>query len=121
MRFSIYIFISFALLLLGCTFIPPLTGKRIDSDRVVNGIYQGSYRSGPVKVVARVNIKDGRIIKIELLEHTTWKGKLAESIIPDRIIQKQSTKVDAVSGATISSRVIMNAVQHAINKATQNI
>ena len=120
-QFSIVIFLSVAFLLWGCTFIPPLGGKRVDSDHISDGIYEGSYRSGPVKVVASVNIKNGRIIKIKLLKHTTWKGKPAETIIPNRIIQKQSTRVDAVSGATISSRVIMNAVQDAINKASKNI
>jgi uncharacterized protein with FMN-binding domain len=38
----------------------------------------------------------------------------------ERIIAQQSTRVDAVSGATNSSRVIMNAVQRAIEKAYQN-
>ena len=45
------------------------------------------------------------------------RGKKAELIIPGRIIEKQSTDVDAVSGATNSSHVIMNAVQKAIEKA----
>ena len=120
-RRFIVIFLLLVFLLSGCTFIPPLIGKRLDGEHLADGIYEGRYRSGPVKVVACVNIKNGRIIKIELLKHATWKGKLAETIIPDRIIQNQSTRVDAVSGATISSRVIMNAVQNAINKATQKI
>ncbi len=40
--------------------------------------------------------------------------------ILERIIETQSTRVDVVSGATNSSRVIMNAVQKAIEKAYQN-
>ena len=46
-----------------------------------------------------------------------WKGVLAEGTISNRIIETQSTKVDAVSGATIGSVAIMNAVQDAIQKA----
>jgi fumarate reductase flavoprotein subunit len=38
-------------------------------------------------------------------------------IIPNRIIEKQSTKVDSVSGATLSSVAIMNAVEDAVKKA----
>jgi len=52
-----------------------------------------------------------------LLEHRTWKGRAAENFIPHRIIDKQSTKVDSVSGATVSSTVIMNAVDDAIQLA----
>jgi uncharacterized protein with FMN-binding domain len=83
----------------------------------VDGVYEGSYRSGPVKARVRVSIEDQRIFNIELLEHRTWKGKEAEAIIPDRIVQELSTEVNVVSGATRSSRVIMNAVQNAVDKA----
>ncbi|MBE9570731.1 MAG: FMN-binding protein, partial [Proteobacteria bacterium] len=38
-------------------------------------------------------------------------------VIPGRIVSEQSTVVDAVTGATNSSRVIMNAVQRAVEKA----
>ena len=51
------------------------------------------------------------------MEHRTWKGGAAEGIIPHRIIETQSTKVDAVSGATTSSVAIMNAVEDAVRKA----
>ena len=54
---------------------------------------------------------------IELLKHRTWRGGAAAKAIPNRIIQAQSTKVDAVTGATISSRAIMKAVQDAVGKA----
>jgi uncharacterized protein with FMN-binding domain len=46
-------------------------------------------------------------------------GGPAEEIIPARIIEKQSTNVDAVSGATMSSDAIMNAVQLAIERASK--
>ena len=103
----------------GQAFTPPLIGKKIDKENIKDGIYEGHYKSGPVKVVAKVNIEKQRIAKIELLSHRTWKGKKAEKIIPNWIIEEQSTKVDAVSGATISSRVIMNAVQNAIDNANR--
>jgi uncharacterized protein with FMN-binding domain len=47
----------------------------------------------------------------------SWKGDKANDIIPQRIIAEQSTAVDAVSGATNSSRVIINGVQKALEKA----
>jgi uncharacterized protein with FMN-binding domain len=45
------------------------------------------------------------------------RGVKADPIIQERIIESQSTNVDAVSGATNSSYVIMNAVQKAVEKA----
>ncbi|GAK56987.1 hypothetical protein U27_03951 [Candidatus Vecturithrix granuli] len=44
-----------------------------------------------------------------------------EPIIPQRIIENQSTAVDSVTGATNSSTVIMNAVQNALEKAYGNV
>lgn len=101
----------------GCATTPPVTTGKVDHPRLVDGVYEGSYRSGPVKARVRVSIEDQRISNIQLIEHSTWKGKEAEAIIPDRIVQGQSTEVNVVSGATRSSRVIMNAVQNAVDKA----
>ena len=94
-----------------------IVGGPIPPDSLKNGIYEGKANNGPVKVIAKVTIQNRRITKIDLLEHRTWKGKAAEKIIPDKIIDEQSTRVDAVSGATFSSRAIMNAVEAAVRQA----
>ena len=111
--------------LINCTFLWGCAGTRvigapIDHANLENGTYQGSFRGGPNKALVKVTIKDNHISNVEIVEHQAWKGKKAEKIIVERIIANQSTKVDAVSGATNSSRVIMNAVQNAIEKAYRN-
>jgi uncharacterized protein with FMN-binding domain len=105
-------------LLVGCKTIDvELVGGPLQTESFIDGIYEGTSKGGPVKVVAKVSIQGKRITNIELLEHRTLKGRAAEKIIPDRIIKEQSTKVDAVTSATVSSRVIMNAVEDAVRKA----
>jgi uncharacterized protein with FMN-binding domain len=82
-----------------------------------DGVYEGRYSSWPNSAMVRVSVKDGRITDIVIVRHVaSWIGKKAEPVIPVRIIEAQSTRVDAVSGATNSSRVIMNAVQDALDK-----
>jgi uncharacterized protein with FMN-binding domain len=103
--------------LIGCATTPKVPTGKVDHQNLTDGIYEGSYRRGPMKARVKVTIENQRISSIDLLEHDTWKGKEAEKIIPDRIIQEQSTEVNAVSGATMSSHVIMNAVQNAVDKA----
>jgi uncharacterized protein with FMN-binding domain len=98
--------------------MPLLTGP-VNNEKLTDGVYEGSYKAGPNKALVRVTIKDGKLVEIQIVKHRAWKGKKAESIIPRRIIENQSTKVDVVTGATNSSRVIMNAVQRAIEKACQ--
>lgn len=85
--------------------------------RMVDGAYQGAATKGPVKAVVEVTVKGGRIAEIELLHHRRWRGGIAEKTIPERIVAAQSTRVDAVTGATVSSDAIMQAVQNAVSKA----
>ena len=106
-------------MLLGCA-QTPVIGEPVDHARLKDGTYEGSYRGGPNKASVQVTIRDNNIVNIEILQHQAWRGKKAETAIVERIIAHQSTKVDAVSGATNSSRVIMNAVQNAIEKAYPN-
>ena len=103
----------------GCATTPPVPTGKVDHQKLVDGTYEGSYRRGPMKARVKIIIENQRISSIDLLEHDTWKGKEAEKTIPDRIIQEQSTEVNTVSGATMSSRVIMNAVQNAVDKAKE--
>ena len=117
---TFYLIVFAACLILssaGCQ-IAPLMGTPVVSEGLKDGVYEGKYRKGINKAVVKVTITDGRIAEIELVKHTaSCIGKKANEIIPQRIVEQQSTRIDAVSGATNSSRVIMNAVQMAIEKA----
>ena len=93
-------------------------GKPINRN-LKDGVYEGIYRGGPNKAFVKVTIKNSKIVDIRIIEHRAWKGKKVESVIQKRIIENQSTDIDAVSGATNSSIVIMNAVQKAVEKAYQ--
>lgn len=112
--FPISVFISS--LFLACSTTPRI-GHDIQYDKLIDGIYEGSFKGGLNSANVKVTIKDQKIVHIEIIKHDAWKGKKAEPIIPKRIIEKQSTNVDAVTGATNSSHVIMNAVQKAVEKA----
>jgi uncharacterized protein with FMN-binding domain len=100
----------------GCSTTELNTGY-VPSSGLKDGVYEGSAVNGPVKVVVSVMIEDQMIRNITLAQHRTWRGGEAGEIIPIRILKKQSTDVDVVSGATMSSVAIMNAVQDAVNKS----
>ncbi|MBN1780869.1 FMN-binding protein [bacterium] len=94
-----------------------VSGGPVDPETLTDGIYEGAYSHGPNSAHVRVTILNGKITAVELLEHDAWKGHKADDVIPGRIVENQSTAVDAVSGATNSSHVIMNAVEDAVQKA----
>jgi len=68
-----------------------------------------------------VTIEKGRIAHIRVIKHKHGPDKkyCADEIV-QRILKAQSTAVDAVTGATVSSRVITGAVQDALNKAVRS-
>jgi len=122
--FGLQIFAGIVFLICGTLFFScaptPVIGGPVDPAKFADGTYKGSYRGGPNKAIVEVTINNNSIVNIKIIQHQAWKGKKAEETIVERIIARQSTRVDAVSGATNSSRVIMNAVQLAIEKAYAN-
>ncbi|HBC32160.1 MAG TPA: flavocytochrome c [Clostridiales bacterium] len=87
------------------------------------GIKSGTYEVEGVgfggKMSVKVTIKDGKIDDIEVLKdyETPGTGKIAMKLVSDRIIEGQSTNVEAVSGATISSAGLMAMVRKALEEA----
>lgn len=86
---------------------------KLDLTQIADGEYTGSYKIFPVNVSVKVSVKDGAIKQIELLEHFNGKGASAEKITED-IIEKQSLQLDCVTGATVSSKTILKAVEDAL-------
>lgn len=87
--------------------------ENVELSQIQNGEYIGEYSVGYVYAKVKVTIKEHRIENISLLEHGNEHGAPAETVVKD-MVQKQSVKVDAVSGATNSSKVIMKAVEQAL-------
>lgn len=92
-----------------------------DQAKYNDGTYegQGSGKNPGIKV--SVTVKDGKISAITILSSNDDRRFFneAESVIPKSIIDAQSTDVDTVSGATLSSNGIIMAVEDALLKATQ--
>jgi uncharacterized protein with FMN-binding domain len=56
-------------------------------------------------------------MQYEMLQNQKESQGQGAEIIPEKVIEAQSLKVDSVSGATYSSKVILKAIQDAILKA----
>jgi uncharacterized protein with FMN-binding domain len=90
----------------------------VDLTKIQDGIYIGSYKAFPVSAEVKVVISNHRISKIELIKHINGQGALAE-VIPEKVVKAQSLKVDIVSGATYSSKVILKAIETALTSGTK--
>ena len=71
------------------------------------------------KIVVRVTYADGTIQDVEVLEQneTPEFGGAALEELPGKVVEANSTDIDGVTGATITSKAFLAAVQNAIAKA----
>ena len=78
---------------------------------------QGQGRNGAV--VVEMTVKSGHIADVKVVKHSETAGisDAALARIPGEIVQAQSTGVDAVTGATMTSNGIKGAVANAIRAA----
>lgn len=80
---------------------------------IQDGDYIGEYSIAPVHVKVEVLVSNHQITNIAILQHDNGLGSKAESIVND-VVKEQSLDVDAVSGATVSSKCILKAIENAI-------
>lgn len=86
-----------------------------DLSKVEDGIYREKVETMLVKAEVEVSVKNHKIISISIIKHENGKGKPAEAIV-DAIVKDNSTDVELIAGATMSSLVIRAAVIDAVNK-----
>ena len=86
-----------------------------DLSKVEDGTYKGKVETMLVKVELEVSVKNHKIISISIIKHENGKGKPAEAIV-DAIVKDNSTDVELIAGATMSSLVIRAAVIDAVTK-----
>lgn len=89
------------------------TIANVDLGKLADGEYFGKYTVLPVIVEVKVTIKDSMIDKVQLLRHDNGQGRTAERIVED-VIAQQKVGVDIIAGATYSSKVILKAIENAL-------
>ncbi len=84
-----------------------------------DGTYSGKSEGVHGAIEVNVEINHGKIEKVNIVseEETEGVSDLALVEIPKAIVEKQSTEVDDVAGASISSKAIKDAVNVALNLA----
>ena len=97
------------------------------------GTYEGSANGQNGKVVVKVTVTDKAIESIEVTEQQEtpgigapltdegYEGTTPIAVIPKAIVDNQTLEVDSVSGATITSYAVKNAVKNALKEAGANV
>lgn len=118
---TILLLLLFAAMFTGCSSmarsaIAKLHNETIDMSLVKDGTWKGSSDCGPVSVEVEVTVSHSIIERVTLLRHDCGLGHKADGIVDD-MKEHNSWDVDAVSGATVSSEAIKNAVNSALRNA----
>ncbi|MBP5329673.1 MAG: FMN-binding protein [Spirochaetaceae bacterium] len=92
-----------------------LENAAINMNNIADGVYSGHSELGPVSVDVEVHVTDHKLAKVDLVQHTCGLGRPAEAIT-EKMVEQNTFDVDAVSGATVSSEVIKNAVNKALRQ-----
>ncbi|BBF45441.1 fumarate reductase flavoprotein subunit [Lachnospiraceae bacterium KM106-2] len=85
-----------------------------------DGTYTGTSDKGQhAGLKVEVTVKDSKIAEVKVTENQETEGIGSKAIdeLPSKIVEKQSTDVDAVSGATKTSDAIKEAVDNALAEA----
>lgn len=119
-----YILISIVMLFAIYIFLPilpviPKTKILGTIGDIKNGTYIGDSSGFGGKIEIEIYVHENKIIKIIVDKHNETSGYFEEvfKIISREIVEEQNINVDSVSGATVSSRGMINAVRDAVSKA----
>lgn len=86
---------------------------------IEDGVYEGIGDGFKGEMTVEVTIENEMITNISVIDHKDdykWFNR-ANNIIPDSIVESQSTDTDVVSGATYSSQGIIEATKDALQSA----
>jgi uncharacterized protein with FMN-binding domain len=106
------------------------TISEVDFKDLHDGVYTGEYKGTKDSlrnVKVQVTVSSGAVSEIKVIggalanEKQTAEVRKGQSIndLLDRVIKSQSLQVDVISGATISSRVHLKAVENALEQASE--
>ena len=96
-----------------------VTAVRLSAGNICkDGTYRGESDGYEDKIIVDVTVKNDKIVSVKVVSQAESRAKDSMKVIPERILQAQKPKVDAVTGATISSKAIMKAVEKALKQAS---
>lgn len=87
----------------------------IDLSQVNDGVYTGQHEYRSDIYVVRAEVRDHRIVKIEIVEWDENDARTAALVVFDRVIDRQSLCVDAITGATTASKLYLLCLEDAFS------
>jgi len=82
-----------------------------------DGTYSGQYKAGRWSNEVNVTIKENKITKIDIVKDVLFSKQEWSQQILNMVLEKQNIDIDAVSGATVTGKAYLKAIEDALKKA----
>jgi uncharacterized protein with FMN-binding domain len=89
----------------------------IDFSTLRDGVYHGAHKAGRWTNEVAVTVAGGRVTNVSvtkdvLVSNPDWKAQTLKSIVDEQTLQ-----VDIISGATVTMKAYLKAVENALDQA----
>ena len=88
----------------------------VDLTAIEDGTYAGVYQAGRWSNEVAVSVADHQIANIAVVKTVTIDDPEMTSTIINNVIKNQSTTVDTVSGATVTSKAYLKSIENALTQ-----
>lgn len=92
-----------------------MTINEVELSKVHDGNFSGDFTYGNFTYAVEVSVQNHQIQRINILRNRSESDHAmkAEGVV-DKVIKAQSLKVDAVTGATTTSKALLKAIENAL-------
>jgi len=88
----------------------------VDLSSISDGVYKGEESYFGFTCRVEVKVKDHQIVDIKVFEDRESEYLEKARAVTQNVLQGQSLEVDTVTGATVTSKAILKAVENALLK-----
>lgn len=104
----------FVYLMIGQDTVSKMAIEDADIQSLPDGVYDGAYDGYRWSNSVKVTVRDRKITDIEVVKGPAFMNQKTVDELISRVIQEQRLPVDVVSGATVSSKAFLKAVENAL-------
>jgi len=98
----------------GLNDIQAMAINEVDIKNLKNGTYIGNFQGGRWSNQVEVKIQDKKITEIKVIKDIKYPMEDIPGKIFEEVIKEQSTSVDVISGATVTSKAYLKSIENAL-------
>jgi len=88
--------------------------KNVDVSKLADGVYVGEFTGSRWANTVEVTVKNRQIVSATVAKDQRFAMSNVSAALISRVLQKQTPNVDVVTGATVSSKGYLKAIENAL-------